>query len=152
MTQRKWLPSEWMDELPPSLGVSPSDFIFTDEAGRHFLRRLADDRDDEEEEEGDFFFRPLSPGDVVAFCWHEPFGARVVTVGADGHWTVDAPVPEIANCFNDEEWNIHGSLDELAAERGPGRYEVDVYTWSDDELFEFGVRDGMAAFERVILQ
>ena len=87
---RKWLPTDWQDELTPPPSVSPSDFLRFDDEGA-FLAPL--DWSPEGEPEG---FGPirLSDGTSVRFSWVEDHGQRTLTVYEDGSWKLDEPFPD----------------------------------------------------------
>jgi len=155
MVDRKWLPSDWMDEMPPATGKSPDEFLRREpKTGQLQLYPL------DLHDEADWFaamVRDLARGDEVSFMWHEPRGSRTMTVQEDGTWSLNEPFAQDANCFDDEDGNfgVTNDLAEIAANlRGeaqefPTEVEVDGWTWSNRIVFRVEVDGTAARFEEV---
>lgn len=161
---RKWCPAEWMDEVPPTLGLSPDDFLKRTAEGVLQLTPITAEGEDGES------WPPTTdivPGAIVSFTWHENRGARLITIQADGSWTIDEPFPDDTNCFRDEygELEVEGSIQDVVnSYRGndlpgsaiiedddyPYALGIEGWTWSDGEPFRVKVLEsGAATFEKV---
>lgn len=150
---RKWLPSDWMDEMPPQTGAAPDAFL-----RRHpdtgTLQLWPLDASNHEPESIGWMVRDLKDGDVVSFMWHEGHGGREMAVKADGSWTLDKPFPDSANCFDDDDgnWEVIGNLDAVASTvHGSGEGEfprlvgVIGWTWSAGSNFRLVAGESGAA-------
>lgn len=157
MSERKWLPSEWLDEVVPMQGKSPDDFLKRNEQGVLQLVPL-DDLEDTSWTPTD-----LEQGQIVEFSWFEDRGYATLIVREDGSWYCDPPFDEEANCISDSDGDIIAQSVEdyvqqqtelmFGGEPGglePGRYELDGWYWSDSIPFRVKVLEsGAASFERV---
>ena len=137
MTTRRWLPSEWMDEVIPEPRDSPSAWIFKSDDGSYSVA-------DNETAYGsqDLAGAPLAEGDVVEFSWTEDHGQQTVSFNGAGGWTLAGAEPTATpgstmlyiEIYNAE--NMTDSLDELCRsemERDPSAHDIEVsfYAWSD---------------------
>lgn len=146
--ERKWCPADWLDEMPPTLGTSPDDFLSRGEDGLIRLSPLGDDE-----------FEPvvLADGDAVEFEWHELRGTSVLTLHSDGSFTVEPPFPPDTNCFrlDDAFYEIDHSVAALVAairddvtERT--QFEVDGWVWESGGVYRVRAPEsGAVHFEHV---
>lgn len=141
---RKWLPSDWMDEMPPQMADNPSDFLKRNAAGVLQLTPL----DDCGVEPAD-----IEPGAEVAFCWVDRHDSILLTVFEGGTWSVVGDIPDTANNFF-YDWDIMAPTlgDLVKGDPGftdpltPGEYDIDVATWSEGlNLFQVRVLESGAA-------
>lgn len=142
---RKWLPTDWQDEVTPPPAVSPSDFIQLDADGP-FLAPLGWKPDTEELAEHDPRIR-LEDGTLVQFSWVEDHGHRTLTVLADGSWTLDEPFPDAAEQFwlpgDPDTINlgiddlVRGSIDGWSDPLPPGDWVVAGYTWGPHSVWRY---------------
>jgi hypothetical protein len=151
---RRYLPAEWLDEMVPELGNSPSDFLRRDENGELHLSPI-------EEDNRETWDEIITPGKVVAFEWTETYDDRVLTWDKDGNWSLDAPAPATANCFRpsevgdfDDIWNDLGELVQAALSDRRDEYQspmvLEVYGWQDAGNYRVKVLEsGVATFEPV---
>lgn len=158
MNERKWLPSEWLDEVVPMQGQSPNDFLKRNEEGVLQLVPL-DDPEDTAWTPSD-----LQPGQVVEFSWFEDRGYATLVVREDGTWYCDPPFEGDANCISDFDGDIIAqSVEDYVEQRTKpefepnpadrlvaGQYELDGWYWSDSIPFRVRVLEsGAASFEQV---
>lgn len=142
---RKWLPSDWMDEMPPTPGDSPDAFLKRNADG--VLQLAPIDNDDAADA------RDMQPGAEVPFTWYEPRGWSTLTIREDWTWFISPDFDADTNCFRDdagEYEDIFPTLQDLvdnARENGnePGQCEIEGWTWSEDVLFEVRVLESGAA-------
>ena len=90
MTERKWVPAEYQDEVVPPGRSSPNDWITRMSDGAPALASGDPSEDD------DVAGRALKPGEVVDFDWVETYGQRSLTFrcGGDGWtWELDGDEP-----------------------------------------------------------
>lgn len=151
---RKWLPIEWLDEVPAKSGPTPEAFLQRGDDG--VLRLFPLDYPAEEWPTPE----PIQPDQVVTFTWHEDRGRRIATVNVDRTWSLDEPFPSDTNCFEDAHgfMEVEGDLDslvkgfcdDLADTEFPKQVPVDGWTWSDGTKFRVRVLEsGAAQFEEV---
>lgn len=146
MTDRKWLPSEWMDEMPPTSSKSPSDFLKRNTDGVLQLTQIDDD-------ESSSLIKSIELGAEVAFTWYEHRGQSTLTIRDDWTWSIDPPFDADTNCYRSDDadseniWcEMQDLVDDMRDNDGePGTCEVEGWTWSDDVLFEVRVLDSGAA-------
>lgn len=132
---RKWVPSFYVDELPPPARSHPEDWI-TREEGRHILSAGR---------HAGYPMIPIAEGDIVRFRSLIEWGVFNITTYSNGGWSSDRPIPTEANGFVEpgEPESYAASMDEFVenwidayavteGEVGP----VDVYTWSEDVYFQ----------------
>lgn len=143
---RKWLPAEWLDEMPPTTGDSPDAFLKRNARGVLQLTPI----DDEWPSPVD-----IEPGAEVVFCWHEDRGTATLTVRADGSWVSDA-VEADTNCFAIDGDLVGRTMEDVITHLkdtggfDPGDVLVDCWTWSDGTPFEVRVLEsGAASFHEV---
>lgn len=106
-SDRKWIPTEWLDEVLPRMRPTPDAYIERDGAGWAMRLPLGDaDRDN------DFYAAAIEDGQIVDFSHVDDLGAVVVTVAADRSFTVDRPVPEQATHFYDGALDIAETIAE----------------------------------------
>lgn len=153
MSQTKFLPEDWSDEVSPAPQPNPDDFIQKTETG--FQLHPVDPLD---EQEAEFHIQPLEHGEIVTFLEHRHHGNFTLDIAEDGTFTVSPDVPAEANCFMSD-----GNLDTFSRspkdlakvlERGE-RYEIEAYFWSDKDKgipFRFVVEGDSARFEKVTEQ
>lgn len=141
MTERKWMPHDYQDEVVPPSRPTPSDWIIKLDDGAPALAFGdfcgSDDRPG----------RALKDGDIVQFDWVESYGTRELTFheSADGWtWELDGSEPDasiggemmVAEVGNWE--TMMPSLDEFAstyADSGVSDGEtitITFYAWSND--------------------
>jgi hypothetical protein len=153
---RKWLPSEWMDEVPPQTGATPEQFLRRNpETG--VLQLWPIDAAENYDDHNLAMARDLKDGDIVLFNWTEMRGFRSMTVKGGGAWTLDQAFAADANCFDNESSDFGVTSDladiaKLAAETLSADDEVTVgvygWTWSDDVAFRVRTfESGAAHFE-----
>ena len=151
---RKWLPSEWMDEMPPRMGTSPDDFLKRNAAGVLQLTPIEKDLDPEDWPQP----ADIEQGAEIAFCWVEHHGSAMLVVNADGTWRCDEDFPEGTNWYFYDLEHLADSIGELVAgDEGitdplePGEYLIEGATWSQDNVvFEVKVLEtGAATFVEV---
>ncbi len=151
MTQRTWLPSDWMDEMPPTFGESPDSFLKRNTAGVLQLTPIGDLEPEDWPQPVD-----IEVGAEIAFTWVERHDSVAVIVEVDGTYSVRGTIAESANSFWDGNAiadSIGGLVagDEFNDPLGPGEYDVSVSTWSDESVV-FAVRvleSGAASFVEV---
>lgn len=150
-TDRKWIPSEWLDELNPMMLDSPDAYI--EVIGNGWGLRLPEGDDDRE---NPFYQSAVEPGQVVNFLWTDNFGQVVLTVRHNGSWSTDYSTPEGATHFYEHSTGaitdsiaelVNGDPESHLDPLPPGDYVVDCYTWSEDIPLRFDVGpDGVARF------
>lgn len=148
MSERKWLPDEYSDEVFPPPRDSPDAWVRKMAADVYAL----DKNDLSAALDGEGHLIVLHDGDVLKFSWTEHFGLAEVTFGPDGIWTVDRqPPPECTQVMQpgDPDTVAYGSNGEQALHEfvtawvdneTPDEFmSVDViyYTWSDGIPFRF---------------
>jgi hypothetical protein len=142
MTDRKWMPAEYQDEVVPPARATPSDWIVKLNDGAPALAG-----GDPDETPG----RALKDGDVVEFDWVEDYGNHQLTfkeaeddTGYCGlTWEIDGDIPtasaggHMAVAEVDDWESVMSSLDEFAEALidnnppTPGdRIVVKFYAWS----------------------
>lgn len=140
MTDRKWLPAEWMDESVPELAEDPAAFVTFDGDYGLRLRSIEHQRDGEE----NWTVRALKSGDVVDFMWHEGHGLAELHIHKDSdgnviyRTTTEFPA-DTSNFALAWDWDtICSSLSDLvdlvvdeAAGESDIRRTIIGYTWSD---------------------
>lgn len=144
---RKWLPTEWADEVSPTPEESPDKFIERD-GERWVLRPPVGNAFRDEE----YLRIAIEPGQVVDFMATEHFGYRIVTVNTDRTFSVDRPYPEKTTHFWGGDDQLAHTLAELVNgdpelpgmydPLEPGEHEIAVYWWSDSLPFRFDVDSG----------
>lgn len=140
MTDRKWLPAEWMDESVPELGYHPSAFFTFDKDYGLRLRPLEHQRDGDE----NGMVRSVKSGETVSFMWHENRGIAelVIRRDEDGNVTFSTSAEFASDTSNFAiayDWDTIcpsiGELVEIVIDRGDGEREIrcDIigYVWSD---------------------
>lgn len=152
MSGRKWIPTEWVDELNPTLLDSPDAFI--ERIGEGWgLRLPAGDPDRGNE----FYQTAVEPGQIVNFMWTEHYGDRTVIVHPDRTWIIDQPPAEAVTHFYEHSQGVLAdSIEEMvngvpdcgvSDPLEPGEYEISTYTWSEAIPYRFDVdADGNGRF------
>lgn len=122
---RKWVPSEYVDEITPPPRETPSDWIVDGKALAGF-----DETDPP---------KPLTEGQIVEFSWSADLGSCTITLREDGSYTTDAPVPDAPEGGT---FNVYDGCDadtlafdmpsfiEALREEGPGSYDAAFFSWS----------------------
>ncbi|MBT9373214.1 hypothetical protein [Rhizobium sp. CSW-27] len=156
MSETKFLPENWADEIIPPPQSSPDAFIRKTAEGFQLYPvgwNVVD-------EEKSYYVQPLEQGDVIRFIEHRHHGLYTLHIAEDGSFDVPPGIPAEANCFmleGDLEGDtLSSSLQEFvesdAVERG-GSYEIEAYYWSDEGTpYRFVVKDDSAHFEKVTEQ
>lgn len=156
MSERKWIPAAWMDEVVPTCGASPDDFLKRNADGVLQLTPIDGDEGENWPPTVD-----LQPGQEVHFCWMEDRGTATLVVGEDGTWFLDQPFDGEANCITDADGDdIAQSVEDYVTQRReyslsdtglePGRHELWGWYWSDSIPHRVKVLEsGAASFERV---
>jgi hypothetical protein len=135
MSERMWIPADYLDEVMPPPTASPDDWIYRVPGDVYALKP------------GDYLAdaappRILCDGDIVEFEWTEDFGAAVFCIDEAGNWSVDRqPPPEtthVCECGDPDTlaYGHHGAeaLAEFAEQfRGevPDETTIHYYTWSE---------------------
>lgn len=150
MTDRKWCPADWLDEVPPALGTSPEEFLKRNAAG--VLQLFPLDGADEDPEDIAWMVHDLTPGEIITFYWTEKRGSRTVTIHEDGTWSLDEPFSADTNCFSDAYGLVDvDSLDGVVqalkddAHALPCEVGIDGWVWSDGTHFRVEVLESGAA-------
>jgi hypothetical protein len=131
MSNRRWLPARYQDEVIPPPRESPSAWVITLPGDAYAIAPIEDgcDRD------------PwiLREGDVIEFDWTVDLGDGQLAIAADGSWELDigeAPQPpegahlcvlaggEIDSLSDSVETLVEG----LAGDDGV--FDIDFYAWS----------------------
>jgi hypothetical protein len=149
MTDRKWTPSAYVDEISPPPRAHPSDwisFLPDGEGGAYAL--------DENEGYADQEMPPimLTEGQVVGFQWIEVFGTSELLIDADGAFRFDPPPPDAPPGAHMMAWepgepdSVMPSPQEFAEaileQIGPDTATtVQFYAWSDADV-PFAFRGG----------
>lgn len=137
--RRHWIPSDWLDEINPTMLESPDSFIEREPKG--WALRLPDGDPDRDNE---FYHSPIEPGQIVGFRWVEGHGFFKLLLAADRTWTTDITPPAAATHFHEPQFGIIGnSVEDLLTDDldplEPGEYEISAYTWSPEIPFRFDV-------------
>ena len=121
---KKWVPSNYVDEVTPPPRETPSDWLVGGNA-------LADIEDDEPP-------HPLADGQIVRFDWVEDLGRSTIIIREDGSYDAEVPpvIPEggtfhvYDGCDPETLAFDMPSFIESLREEGPGRYDAVFYSWS----------------------
>lgn len=163
MTDRTWIPTDWLDEMVTGMAAHPTAFLRRNDAGVLELRPLPDDETSlEKDGVAEWRIKPLKEGDVVLFSWTENYGTGLLTVRPDRSWTCDTEFPDTATHFwlpydvstmessvgalvsGEGDWNPDGEPLE------PGEHEVGAYTWGPAVAFKVrALESGAAEFVEV---
>lgn len=141
MTERRYLPADYLDEVVPTPRPSPSEWIVTLPGNSYALVPI-----EEDDEEPSHFLRA---GDVVEFNWIESYGLIEVTIAADGSFTSSRTPDPRANCVW-IPWDSE-TIDESIASfarnwiknrigygKKPTTIELEQYAWSaQSERYRF---------------
>lgn len=144
---RKWFPTDWLDEINPPPLPSPDAFIHR-VAGGFALRLPPED----EESDSEFYYLALEQGQIVDFSYVDHYGdVHLMITGPAGHET-DRLVPPAAEQFYERgTGTLVTSFDEMveelraaeaerSEEQGKGQpWRVSCYTWEDGQFFRFEV-------------
>lgn len=112
--ERKWLPSEYMDESAPPARATPSDWIVETPDG---ARALATG---DMLEPPDALGRIIAEGDEVTFYWTESYGCRELTFKKSPEgwiWSMDGDEPQASiggDMLIAEEYNWESAMPTLA--------------------------------------
>lgn len=153
---RRWWPSFLLDEVMPEGRERPEDWLSPAENGVTTIHW---------DEERDQVAGTISPGETVAFNWHEDRGVVTIRIMPDGTWSLedarcsgtvdlftgDRPLPPPASAIEEathfwepDEWESCGdTMDEFARCRADfvppdpegDLVEVAMGFWSDDMRF-----------------
>jgi hypothetical protein len=153
VSERKWLPAEWLDESVPALGTSPDAFLLKGFSDIWMLAAA----DEQERADDSPPCRLLAPGEEVEFCWHEDRGTSVLTINDDGSWRCDPPFDADTNCISDIDSDVMGQsvedyIEQMKSWEGlePGEHKLWGWVWSDGTTFRLKVLEsGAASFEEV---
>ena len=132
---RKWLPTEWLDEVVPEPQDSPDAFISPVGDSALELRAPTEPRED------GFYVSPLTEGQIVEFVAFDDYGTLQLTIHADRTFETDDPVPAGATLFmlEGEPDTISGSIEEMVRNLDdpidPGTYTVAAYSWQRHASF-----------------
>ena len=158
MTETRYLPLSWMDEICPTPQTDPASFAHRQPDGSWILAPVREECDDEGEWE--HLEAPLVPGGIVRLQENRMYPDTDLIVQADGTWTTAARVPDECNCFLldcDPESLAH-TIDDLIKYAGnpfmgeplePGRYTLTPYYWSDGTDWRFAPEGETPHFVRV---
>ena len=150
MSDRKWLPADYIDEVCPPGRDTPTAWIKR-AAGDRWI--LFGDSLNEDDEDGRL---SAAPGDFVQFQWYEDGGQVDVQLNGDGTYRVLGAVPAgdvfrvqyepdwIATTFEQciEDWvDLDPDDDSIIT--------IDAVTWSDPIPFRLVVDAAGARFEQV---
>ncbi|MVA47255.1 hypothetical protein GOZ83_19560 [Agrobacterium vitis] len=141
---RKFLPSEWLDEMNPSAQADANAFVRRLPNGEFWLGAAGDEWDDYE-----CFRVELTDGDIINFSALETYDDITLTVSEDDFTTFPPNIVR-ANCFRLEEgdyddvWNNLSELIDNSGETGgrlaDGSYQVECWWWSDEDFpFRFTI-------------
>ena len=119
---RKWLPTDYQDEMIPELRASPDDWIVN---GGSVAGMWEDDEP-----------TPVAEGEVVKFDWCEHLGRAKLVVSHDGTWTCDCPIPKapygsefhVMAVGDPAAMNV--DMEDFITELDPGEYDIRFYAWS----------------------
>jgi hypothetical protein len=78
LTQRKWLPDAWMDEVIPLVADDPNGFLKRLDDGSWRIEPL-----EGQEEGNEWMTKPLAFGDVAGFVYCEHYGDFVLKISVD---------------------------------------------------------------------
>ena len=134
MSEREWVPSDYVDEYTPPLRDSPSNWIVSNDDG---VPTLATDEGDPG--------RLLIDGEIISFLAHVEHGDAVLTIADDLSWTATPPMPAEANIVwsPELEWggcqDVATLVEELRENQAldPGTLELTYCHWSDRLPFRF---------------
>lgn len=158
MTETRYLPTDWLDEIIPTPQSTPDAFAQMDGAPGHW--RLRPPQSDYEHH-ARTLTRPIASGDRVDFSQTRLYPKRTLTVADDGSWSLDQPAPDDANCFMlDGDFDtISDNLEGLVTGHGepayaldPGTYTIVNYHWSDPIPFCFAPEGNTPRFVRETVQ
>lgn len=134
MTELKFVPDQWCDEVSTEPQNTPDAFIVRD--GEGWKLRPADEDDAKDLES--FPHIPVKHGDIVLFNEYRNFGTHKLDVDNEGGWTVDPEPPNYANCFAlpyDFESMAHDIPELIEFNQGEigrgSQVEIEVWWWSD---------------------
>ena len=152
MSERKWLPAEFMDELPPMTATNPDDFLWRSPDGVLMLS-LADEMERRDDLAEPMLTRPIQPGELIEFFWNEDRGHRTIQISQDGSWTIDAPFPgDTTNIYDVDTEILEDSVDQFVhafvrdcGELLPTTVDVHGYVWEDGNFFRVEVAESGAA-------
>lgn len=144
---RKWLPTDWMDEAIPEPQETREDFLRpADEPGTFWLCP------DEDEPDEFCDSKKLRVDDTVQFDWTRQYGIFTASF-VDGQWVTDRPYPASANnfCRVGDEWEgVCESLQAAADLEGDAEpFSVHIYEWQHGGLWMLQVQDGKPVFVEV---
>lgn len=156
MTELKFAPDQWVDELTAEPAISPDLFIGRDGTG--WKLRPADP--DEASDTESFAHAALAHGDVVLFREHRHFGSHTLSLDENGVATVDPEPPQYANCFGlPDYWEsmahnipdlIEWNQDEIKPD---SQVDIDIWWWSDNTTpWQFVVEGETAKFVKFVGQ
>ena len=134
---RRWLPSEWLDEVIPETLEKPDDFIQPDGKGKWRLAYRAGHPD----AEGAVYRLPLVDGEIVDFSWTTSLGDWEVGVGEGSKPLPPAGYPHHATHHAIDPGTMGDGLEELfeiAAGWGElpepcETVDVHAYTWGNEQ-------------------
>ncbi len=125
---RKWVPSDYVDEITPPPRETPDAWI----EGGNALAAFDDAAPP----------RPLAEGEIVRFSWVETLGAVTITIAEDGSWTSNPPIPETPEGAAFHIWEPYDpdtlsfDVDSFVAQwfelDGPGEIDAETYAWSTE--------------------
>ena len=148
MTETKYLPAEWLDEVVPSPVAHPDDLISIVDGVPYLVGKFHDRM-------------TVTHGEFVEFCEFRDHGHWAITIeearDADGNavWRGGETIDAEANCFHFDDGYAEafgGTLDEMVAamvEDDPdicGTFSVHAYHWSSGKPWYFAIVDDSAHF------
>lgn len=150
MSDRQWLPADYLDEVCPPPLDTPTAWIKRAARDRWILFGAGYDNDDET------YSLSVAPGEIVKFQWFEDGDTVDVQLNGDGTYRVLGPVPD-GNTFHvlyDPE-SVASTFEDTVTqwiENDPDDGEtitIEASTWSDPIAFRLVVDAAGARFEEV---
>jgi hypothetical protein len=152
MTETKWLPDHYLDEVIPAARPMPTDSLWKDpETGKwHLAGFYCDGTRDEE-----WPLVELNDGDVVGFSPTEVYGEFDAVLKDDGRLSVRIPAKASHFGFENDE-TIFNSIEEIEAHihqegaANPGQtVGISAWWWGDSVPHRLVIEGGTARFEAV---
>lgn len=156
MTELKFCPDQYVDEISTAPNVSREAFLKRDGAGWKLCP--VDEHDAEDLES--YPHVPLNHGDTVRFHEYRNFGTHTLDIDDEGKWTLSPEPPTYANCFalplnfEDMARNIPELIHLNTDETQPGSStDVEVWYWSDySKPYTFTIEGETARFVEFVGQ
>lgn len=149
MTELKFVPEQWCDEVTATPATTPNAFIQKIEGS--YVLRPADK--DEADDHDSFPHITVKNGDTVTFAEHRHFGSFRLNIREDRSWDTDLSFPTYANYFALAwDWEtMADSIPELItnSELEPGSHDLIIYWWGDGHAWRFVVEGDTARFAQI---